>query len=169
MNRNNKLIDFNNWCSSHFKVSEWKYKGDVLRRNMVTFDFWDFTGSLCYYKSVYSCFHCVRIRFTLLYLILILVNFTGPLSLFFSMFLSLSLSLPLCLSVCLCLSLSLSLSLSLFFLPLFSPSFSLPSLFLHSPFNTMYCCFLTGFSEIIAWLSDISHSLRRGFLGLHSS
>ena len=24
---------------------------------MVTFDFWDFTGSL-HYKSVYSCFHC---------------------------------------------------------------------------------------------------------------
>lgn len=38
-------------------MTEWKYKGDVLRRNTVTFDLWDFSGCPCY-KFIYSCFDC---------------------------------------------------------------------------------------------------------------
>lgn len=40
-----------------WQVSEWNYKGDVLRRNMTTFDLWDFSGST-QYNFIYSCFDC---------------------------------------------------------------------------------------------------------------
>jgi leucine-rich repeat kinase 1 len=39
------------------EVTEWKYKGEVLRRNQMTFDIWDFSGH-SRYKYVYSCFQC---------------------------------------------------------------------------------------------------------------
>ena len=39
------------------QISQWHYKGEILRRKAVNIDFWDFSGSPKY-KQIYTCFQC---------------------------------------------------------------------------------------------------------------
>lgn len=107
---------------------------------MVTFDLWDFTGSLRY-KSVYSCFDCKDS----LHLAVFDIN-TGKYY-----------------------WLSVSFSLSLFFLPLFSPSFPFPPFFSTLHLTLCIAVFRQVFQRSLLGCRTFSHSPRRGFLLYWSS